>query len=756
MADGQIRVLAIEDSEADFRLLERALAKQLPSARPHRVSSNDELAAALVEGGWDVVLSDYVVPGMDFRGSLSVIHERAPRLPVILVSGSVGEENAVSLVKSGIGDFILKDNLVRLGATIERALKDADEQRARAEAEAALRTLVNAIPESAVLTDTEGRVLAANETMARRLGLLAGQMVGRALQELLPPEVAARRASHSEECIRTGEPARFLDERLGRTIDNYLYPIKDAKGQVRRLAVVGVDVTDSRLSEEKLKEQAALLDIVPDAILVKDLTNTVSYWSAGAERLYGWSAEEAMGRKTSALLFSAEHAAEADAAGTATIEKGEWRGDLHQKTKDGHELVVEGHWTLMRGGQGEPKGILSVNSDVTSRRAIEAQLLRAQRLESLGTLAGGIAHDLNNVLSPILMGVEGLSYKLDDAGTRGILDIIKTSAQRGANIVRQILNFARGMEGDFGELQLKHVLREIEAIMRETFPKSIALKTDIPGDLWPLRGDATQLHQVLMNLAVNARDAMPGGGALSLGAQNVHLDKTYAQMNIDARPIRYVVLRVDDTGTGMPPQILEKIFDPFFTTKAPGKGTGLGLSTVRSIVKSHGGFITVASEPGKGTTFRVHIPATEQGEGPRAEGADEGVPMGQGELVLVVDDEVSLRDITQEILQSFGYRVVTAGDGTEAVARFIERKGEITLVITDMMMPYMDGAATIRAIQKIDPRVRFMATSGLMAAEYAREAAGLGVRVFLAKPYTAETLLRALREELSRPTAAGR
>ena len=479
----------------------------------------------------------------------------------------------------------------------------------RKEAEIALRTLVDAVPESVVLTDAKGVALAANETFARRFGKLAEELIGTQLYDLFPSDIAEVRKRYAEEIIQTGERRRFEDLRDGRYLDNRIHPIKDSKGQVTRLAILSLDVTDQKQAENKLKEQAALLDIASDAILAKELDGRIVYWNKGAERLYGWSADEVKGRKTYELLYTEEDLAAGQEALREVTEKGEWRGELHQKTKDGKKLIVEARWTLIRDDKGEPKGVLSVKSDVTAKRSIEAQLLRSQRLESLGTLAGGIAHDLNNVLAPILMGIEGLSFRNPDDYVRNILSIIKTSAQRGANIVRQILNFARGMEGDIGEIQLKHVIREIESIIQETFPKSIALKVDTPKDLWPVNGDATQLHQVLMNLCVNARDAMPDGGWVTISAENVSLDETYAKMNIEARPIRYVALKVEDTGTGMPPSVLEKIFDPFFTTKELGKGTGLGLSTVRSIVKSHGGFVTVYSEPNKGTSFKVYIPA---------------------------------------------------------------------------------------------------------------------------------------------------
>jgi PAS domain S-box-containing protein len=754
-SDAPLRILVIEDQESDFLLVERFLTRQLPSAHLHRVASKEALESALSEGGWDLVLSDYHVPGMDFNENLDLIQDRLPNQPVILLSGSVGDEQAVSLVKKGVWDFVLKDNLVRLPPAIRRSLQEAAEHRARAaaetasrEAETALRTLVNAIPESAILTDRDGVIVAANETIARRYGKLARQLIGMKLQDLFPPEVMESRMARIAESIQTGGPLRFEDRRFGRHIDNFVHPIKDEHGQVKRLAILGIDVTEHKAALEKLREQAALLDIASDAILVNDLEDRTVYWSKGAERVYGWTAEEATGRTTSELMFTDAHASEAGQAMKTAVENGAWFGDLHQRTKGGGELVVEGRCTLMRDEAGKPTGILWVNTDVTAQRSVQVQLFRSQRLESLGTLAGGIAHDLNNVLSPILMGVEGLTFHNPDPSTRKILEIIKSSAQRGADIVRQILNFARGMEGKRGEVQVKHVLREVEEIVRETFSKSIMIKTEIPKDLWPLVGDATQLHQVLMNLCVNARDAMPEGGELTMAASNTRLDEAYAKMNIEAKPIRYVVLKVEDTGTGMPPGVLEKIFDPFFTTKAPGKGTGLGLSTVRSIVQSHGGFLNVYSQIGKGTSFKVYIPAAEQGSVAAAASAPEGIPMGNGELILVVEDEVSLRDITRQILESYGYRVLVAPDGTEALVKLLEKVTEVRLVITDMMMPYMDGATTIRAVRKVNPGMPIIATSGLMAGEQAREAQSLGVQAFLPKPYTAETLMRTIQEVL--------
>ena len=507
--------------------------------------------------------------------------------------------------------------------------------------------------------------------------------------------------------------------------------------------------TERKRSARALQEQAALLDVIADAVIVRDLAGHALYWNKAAEAMYGWKSEEALGGVVDRLLRTDD--AEAAHACRTVIETGHWAGEFSRKSRDGRELVIEARWTLVRNADGSPTSILAVNTDVTERRAIQSQLFRAQRLESLGTLAGGIAHDLNNVLTPISMAVEALSLQHRDERTQKILEIVGTAAGRGASIVRQVLSFARGTEGERTDVQPRHTVKEVLQIIGETFPKSILVASQISRDLSLISADVTQIHQVLMNLCVNARDAMPGGGKLTISAENVTLDETYARMHLEARPIPYVMMKVEDTGTGMAPGVLERIFDPFFTTKAVGKGTGLGLSTARSIVKSHGGFIHVHSEPGKGTSFEVYIPASPQGEAAGAEKIHDGIPMGEGELILVVDDEAPVREIARQILVSYGYSVIVAGDGTEALARYVERRSEVRLVITDMMMPHMDGAATIRALRRLDPSVRIVASSGLVARGQSMEAIDLGVDAILSKPYTADTLLRTISRVLTLP-----
>jgi CheY-like chemotaxis protein len=344
------------------------------------------------------------------------------------------------------------------------------------------------------------------------------------------------------------------------------------------------------------------------------------------------------------------------------------------------------------------------------------------------------------------MSIEILKTTPDHPRSKKILETIEVSAQRGADIVRQVLLFARGLEGERVEIQPKHLLKDLENIIKDTFPKNIRLQFSIPKETWTILGDPTQAHQILLNLCVNARDAMPNGGSLTIGAENCVLDEQYAAMNIEAKAGRFVTISVTDSGTGIPQDLLDKIFMPFFTTKEVNKGTGLGLSTVMAIAKSHDGFVKVYSEPGKGTTFKVYLPAMEiSSEARKQPSRNVSLPRGNGETVLVVDDEAAILSITSQTLQAFGYRVLTATDGADALAVFVQHKNEIAVVLTDMMMPIMDGAATIHALMRINPTVKIIAVSGLNAYGGVVKASGTGIKHFLTKPYSAETLLEALR-----------
>jgi PAS domain S-box-containing protein len=485
---------------------------------------------------------------------------------------------------------------------------------------------------------------------------------------------------------------------------------------------------------------------------LRALDQTIQFWSRGAENLFGWSREEAHDKKATDLHF--REAGPGDQAMLAVISEGVWAGEVELHTKSGRKVLVESRWTLIRDTTGAPKAILDLSTDVTEKRRVEAGLLRAQRLESIGTLAGGIAHDLNNILAPIILSADMLKSRVISDEDRELVDSVGASARRGADVVRQILSFARGAESTRVPLNVRHLFPEIRKIVTETFPRNIKCRTSAPGDLWTIHADPTQLHQVLLNLCLNARDAMPEGGLLRMEAANVEIDSTFAGFNRDVRPGAYVQVRVSDTGTGIPEEIRGQIFDPFFTTKSAAAGTGLGLSTLKAIVRSHGGFVQMETEMGKGTTLLFHMPAEAKQSSTFEQREKPELPRGKGELILVIDDEKSVGSITRQSLESAGYRAIVAGDGAEGVSLFVQNQEEIVLVLTDMMMPVMDGAATIKAIHRIAPEAKIVAMSGVAAAHTSLMSSAPTVPSdvvnFLLKPFTLESLLLTVQDALEK------
>jgi PAS domain S-box-containing protein len=500
---------------------------------------------------------------------------------------------------------------------------------------------------------------------------------------------------------------------------------------------------ERRRADLRIRDQAALLDKAQDAIIVHDLEWRARYWNKSAERLYGWTSDEVKGKDLRLEIFKTEGTALLGAL-EETLARGEWMGELRQLTKDGEELLIQSRWTLVRDEEGKPRSIFLINTNITEQKRLEAQFLRTQRVESIGTLASGIAHDLNNVLSPILMGVQLLKTRTSDEAGQKMLTTMESSAQRGRDMIRQLLTFGRGQEGARKLLYFKDVAGEMQKIIAETFPKAIEVEVKME-ETHPVMGDATQLHQILMNLCVNARDAMPKGGRIVISTKNLTLSKAQAAKFIGAKAGEYVLLSVADSGTGIPREIMHRVFEPFFTTKEQGKGTGLGLSTVMAIVKTHGGFLDVQSDPGKGTTFKIYLPRAEIIDRLEERVGPAKALRGKGETVLVVDDDDAVLEMTTGLLTHYGYKVVTARNGADAIALYAQHKDLIKLVIMDLMMPVMDGNAAIRALKKEEPAVRVLATSGLAQSERARDVAGNDDVPFVPKPCPSDKLLEQIR-----------
>ena len=599
-----------------------------------------------------------------------------------------------------------------------------------------------------------------NPRAEKLIGSTAEEVVGDRLREAMPWQEEKGLFEVYREVVETGEPAEMEIHHTTDILDNWFHVM--AVRVENGVAVTYRDITERKEAEQRIREQAQFLDKARDAILAHDMEGRIAYWNKSAERLTGWSKDEILGKWAHQCLYDPDEEDKLRQCHETMMEEGEWTGELRVRTKDGEERIVESRWSLVRDSAGDPKHVLVINTDITERKRLESQFLRSQRMESIGRLVGGIAHDLGNLLVPITLGVKVLKRRVDDGDEKvaQTLSMIRKSAERGSDMVEQVLAFARGVEGERVALQPATVVDEVEEMTEETFPEDIEVRTHTEEDLLPIVGDATQIQQVLMNLCVNARDAMPTGGTLSIEARTVTFSESDARRNIDAEPGPYVCIEVQDTGTGMPDDVVDKVFEPFFSTKEEGDGTGLGLSTAYSIIQSHDGFLDVESEEGVGTTFWMYLPVAEEEEPQSGENGTEETRRlpsgGEGERVLVVDDEEFVLESARQTLESAGYEVRTALDAA-ATLRLVEEEGEaVDIVVTDLRMPGMSGLELIRTLRDRHPTLPIVAASGV-ADGRTEEALDAGAQTFLAKPFSEEKLRGALREALrSTDESAGR
>jgi len=924
----ETRILLLEDTDSDAALIRRELINSDLDPQFVHAKTGEHFAQALVEFSPHIVLADYELPQFSALEALRCVREKAPHIPVIIVSGRISQEVASACFREGASQYVIKEHLVWLVPAVKSVLRTQEQlkeqTRARAvleereatilESERQYRLLFEKNPHPMWVFDPQTlRFLEVNDKAISHYGyteeeflrmritdIRPHQEVPRLMKELANREPTTRywglwkhrkkdgtlidveidsdiidwngrqarlilahdvtekhrseRVQHAiyeiSEATEFSRNLQELYERVHRVIDsaigarNFYIALCDAttgtkefpylvdelegtepipveplgKGLTeyvftsRRSLLCAKDCYDKLLGkkeieqigppplvwlgvplisekksigvmavqdysnakayderdqmfleyvsaqvakaidrkrfEEKIREQAELINQAGDGISLRTLAGTLLFMNPAGLRMIGYSADDIIG--TTGELFYPDGTASIRKPLEQVLEHGKWSGEMSVRRRDGTTILVESRWTLLRDHDGAPKSILNIFNDVTQQRSLEAQFFRSQRLESIGTLASGIAHDLNNVLAPILLAVQMMQQHGAPEHLHRFLKTIDASARRGASVVKQVLSFASGVKGERVQLLPKTLIREMASLIEETFPKNIRLVRSIAPDVWPIVGDHTHLHQVLLNLCVNARDAMPLGGTLTLRAENIELDEKYMSVRAEGDPGMYVVFEVEDTGVGMIQEVLDRIFEPFFTTKEPGRGSGLGLSTARSLVKSHRGFINVYSEVGKGTSFKIYLPACPSDlEMPTVEPVP-SMPRGEGETVLVVDDEQLIREITRDTLEAYGYRVITASDGTEAVACYAQHLDTIALVLTDIMMPYMDGYSTIKALQRIRPDVKVIATSGFAASDKMGDYSRLGINAFLHKPFSTEKLLSVVHDTLKK------
>ncbi|MBE7503499.1 MAG: PAS domain S-box protein [Verrucomicrobiales bacterium] len=779
-------VLITDDEENIRRTLTRFLREA--GHQVEAVADAAEAQGRLQAQAFDIVVTDLVMPPTSGVELLQWVRRECPDTFVLLMTGEPTVDTAAAAVRAGAYDYLVKpfsrDLIVQAVGRAAQAREWREEKR-RLEAanrdyqtnlermveertrmwrvsQALYHSLVEHLPQAIFRKDIDGRFTFANQRFCQSVGKSLEELVGQTDFDLFPPDLAAKYRQDDRHVLTTGQSLDLVEDhhRPGqdpRFMHVVKTPLRDAAGDVVGVQGIFWDVTDRKRTEDQLRKLARAVEQSPASIIITDRDGNIEFVNPKFTQITGYRLDEVLGRNPR-LLKSGEAPPEVYRRLWAAITRGEeWHGEFHNRRKDGTLFWETASISPIYDSTGAITHFVAVKEDTTERKQLESQFLRAQRLEALGALASGIAHDLNNILAPILMTASLLRESALPAENRAMLGTIESCAQRGADIIRQLLTFARGHPGARVPLPVHHLLRELETIVRETFPRDIRPTLVAPGDVWPVLGDSTQVHQCLLNLCINARDAMPDGGTLTLAARNVTLDEAAATLTPGAQPGDYVCVTVADTGEGIPPEHLDHIFDPFFTTKENGQGTGLGLATVLGIVRGHGGYVRVTSRLRQGTSFELYFPASPHAPAASAAAASHPAPRGHGELILVVDDEVAVRESLRRTLEGQGYQVLTASHGAEALTAFTRQSAAVRAVLTDLMMPVMNGPALVQALRELNPGLPVLGMTGLPDRPGADDLEGFALSAVLTKPFPGEELQRELRHVLEgagRPAAA--
>jgi PAS domain S-box-containing protein len=765
MSRPPLRILHLEDQAADAELMQELLtASGLPNETT-RVDTEADFVAALERGGFDLILSDFSLPGFDGHRALEHATRRRPDVPFVFVTGSLGEDTAVEMLKRGATDYVLKDRPSRLPAAVQRALREAEAQRLRRTAETRHRALMEQANDAILILDTEARIVETNQEAARLLGRTHEEVVGRLYEDFVVPDERGQLSGVTDR-LRADGGLRLQNRHLVRA-DGQRVPVDVSISLVRVggapaepvvLAILR-DVTERQEAERKLAERGEqyrlLFDSNPHPMWVYD-TETLAFVAVNeaAARHYGWSRDEFLGMRVADIRRPEDPPEPDEPFGPGPDGPRQAVTVFHRK-KDGSLIEVEVASSRLRFRGREARLVLAV--DVTEKRSLAAQLLQSQKIESVGRLAGGIAHDFNNILGVILGQAQMVLRRLPaEDPLRLRVEQILSASERAAGLTRQLLAFSRRQVFETRVLDVNEIVESLRGMLVRLLGEDMELTFRPAAGLGRIRADSTQIEQILMNLAVNARDAMPGGGRLAIETANADMDEEYARVHPGSAAGPYVCLTVTDSGQGMTPEVQARVFEPFFTTKEKGKGTGLGLATVYGIVKQSEGFIYVYSELGHGTTFKIYLPRV---EGEIQEPAALAAAVPGTETVLLVEDADSLREMIHELLEGNGYRVLAAADPTAALELAEGHAGPIHLLLTDVVMPRMNGRELARKIKALRPDVRILYMSGYSEDAIAHRGVLEAGAALITKPFTQESLARKLREALSslpptRPSAS--
>lgn len=760
----KLNVLIVEDSIEDAELMAAELERQGYDLSWKRVETAESMDETLRNNDWNIIISDFSMPRFSAMEALKIAGKTAPEIPFIVVSGTVGEEIAVETVRNGAHDYIMKDKLQRLAPAVTRELKQADSLRQKKQAEARLKeseeryqALFERSLDIVFLHDFEGRFIDANPAALNLLGYDKNEITSLTFNALLDDDDQLKKASDALNELKNTGRQKMLTEFWLKTKQGHKVCVETksstvfSRGEPVAIQGVGRDITERKRHEAALDYHAHILAHINDSVVASDLNRNITYWNEASERLYGWKSEQVIGKKIDDIITIDMEAQRRNQLNMLIKKNGNWRGEAVHFTRKNKKIMVDWSITKIYDAKNNEIGTVSIAHDITEKRQTEEdksnlqkQLLRAQKLETIGTLAGGIAHDFNNILTPILGYADMASAKLPDYHpvNKDLKEIVR-AANRAKDLVQQILTFSRNTAKEKQPLRLQSIVKEALKLLRSSIPSTIEIRQEIETDCPKIFADASQMHQIIVNLCVNAAQAMElKGGIMDIELSSVNVDDKTAQRYPNLKKQNYVRLAVSDNGCGMNEDTLSRIFEPFFTTKEVDKGTGMGLSVVHGIVKTHHGEIIAESGPGKGSKFAVYLPVTVEDESPEIL---ESVEVDTGtESLLIVDDEKVVAMMLKKLLEQLGYAANVETESKKALDRLKANPAQYDLVLTDLTMPGMTGLELAREIKKVRADLPILLMTGY-GDSIAEDATQYNIKRILGKPINRKELAAMLR-----------